>query len=191
MDEKIVYWVCGLGIAAAFVPLVWVLVQKYTNTKQSTQIQCVAVTVISHDVLEQMWQVVQGLLNEMTAPYNRLQVVSDVYTLTHEVYLVGRRRNDPHSTVLVHLRVALNQHGQPSYFFKLDEGHKSSVSVYPSCKFAMMKRVLEGMLQNPAFTTDTRMGIERPVYAGPEAWTQDDQDREDARLKSLALLETI
>ncbi len=186
MDEKIVYWVCGLGMVVAFVPLIWVLVQKYMSSKQSTQtVDVVVVTVIDQGILEQMWQVAGDMLYEMTGPYNRLKIVPDLATFTHEVYLTGRRRTDTTGQILVHLRVAVNQEGQPCYFFRLNEGKGTSSGTYPFCKLGMMQRVIEGLLVNPGFTTDTRMGIERPVYTGPEAWTQADQDRHDARLKSL------
>lgn len=168
MNENVVHWVCGLGILiAALVPLIWVLVQKYKGSRDSIQQEVVMLSA-DQESLDRMWRVAKDLLCNMTTSYNRLKVLSDRQTLTHEVHLVGRRRTDPRSTVLVRLRVAFDQYGQPSYFFKLDEGGKASVSVYPFCKIGMMQRVIEGLLLNPAFSTNPAVGIEREVCMGPE-----------------------
>ena len=165
MNEKIVYWVCGLGIVTALVPLIWVLVQKCKGSKQSIQ---QVMMPADQENLDRMWRVARDLLCDMTAPYNRLEVFSDQYSLTHEVQLVGRRRTDSRPETLVHLRVAYNQAGQPCYFFNLNEGKRTSSNIYPFHKMVIMKRILEGVLVNPAFTTNPKVGADRKVYLGPE-----------------------
>ncbi len=94
MDEKVVYWVCGLGILiAALVPLTWVLVQKYKDSKQSTQTQgqisvvpVFAPTLEPEPIRRQRWEEMRAWLHFSIVRSN-LELVPVPEKYCHELWL--------------------------------------------------------------------------------------------------------
>lgn len=96
MSENIVYWVCGLGILiAAVVPLIWVLIQKYKSSKQSTQTQQQALVVsVFAPTLEpepfrrQKWEEMRAWLH-LSIERSNLQLVPVPEKYCHELWFRG------------------------------------------------------------------------------------------------------